>query len=382
MSEKIGPSEDLREYGLAEMLVFGSEMASICWARRSLFGKSLAMCLTICMLYLWGSKREYAVTTKILPYSSERSTFDGLSSLAGAAGVNLQLGTSGKVLPTELYTEVANSFAFRSNLAVRQINFSAGHHSYDEYFDSVYRASPIELMTKYVLLLPFTASSALRARLTPSTEASPRNGHLLDSLGIRSHSVAFVKRVEGMKARVEIIQSKKTGIIAVTARMPDPVAAADLARITADQLTAEIIRYESTQAAEQARFLKKQQQSAEIRYKASQRALAEFQDRNKSLSSAVSQIELQRLQSDFSLASDLYKNITNQYEAARVKQFEDTPVLTVLEPSVIPNVPSEPRAIRLVLFSTLLGIIAPGAWLVIAHLAAPTIDVAQSQGKS
>lgn len=348
------PTND-REVSLVDLVDFARSTVRSCWARRLMFVRSIGVAVVVVLLYAFGSTREYTVTTKILPYRTERSALGGLSGLAGLAGVSLPLGSAGQVVPADLYPEVASSFSFRSDLAVTPIHFSDASRSYITFFDSVYAPSLVEQSVKYGVMLPLTAYEAIRGKLTPQTNAISAYVGAMDSVGIRSHSRRFVRIVDGMKLRVTTTLNKKTGIISITARMPDPVAAADLARVTADRLTAEIVRFESKKAAEQARFLGEQKDLAERRYRSAQSSVAEFQDRNKSLSSAVSQVELQRLQSDFTLAFDLYKNLATQYESARVKEREDTPVFSVIDPSVVPYAPSSPRKLQLLLLAVLVG---------------------------
>ncbi|MEN9839050.1 MAG: hypothetical protein RL177_529, partial [Bacteroidota bacterium] len=122
-----------------------------------------------------------------------------------------------------------------------------------------------------------------------------------------------------------------------------PVAAAELVKATGEQLMKVVAEYESRKASEQAGFLRRQQQQAEERYRAAQRALAEYQNKNKGTLFATDQIEGQVLNAEFNLASDLYRSITQQLEASLVKEQEDTPVLTILEPAVIPVKPVEPK---------------------------------------
>ncbi len=360
----------MREFTLADIATAGRGFLRRCLLRRKLFGLWMTVCVGVALGYAFLSTPEYEVTTKVLPYRSERSALGSLGGLAGLAGVSIPLGSTAQVVPSDLYPEVAGSMAFRAELAERPIQFSVGRHSYITYFDSIHRPSVVELFSKYVLQAPLTAYAALRSALSPASEAGSPLDAVLDSLGIRKLSAGAVLTLDGMKDRVTTVLNKRTGIISVTVRMPDPVAAADLARLTAEQLTTAIIHYESKKASEQARFLGEQQRASQARYHAAQRALAEFQDRNKSLNSAVRSIEGQRLESEFALASELYRGITTQYEAALVDEREDTPVFTVLEPSVVPNRPSSPRKLRLLVLALLMGVVIPGCWILVSPIRA------------
>jgi uncharacterized protein involved in exopolysaccharide biosynthesis len=342
------------EISLAESVARFRRFLELCWTSRARFVRAWAIATLAAVVYVLGTAKEYTVTTKILPYKSDKGALGSLGGLAGLAGINIPIGMSDQVVPSELYPEVANSFAFRQELSVQPIHFTNGVFTYSSYFDSVYTLSPFQFVKKYVLFAPLTAYGAIRESSSGAT-AGGATSLRIDSLGLRQYSVAEVQRIDEMKARVTTGINKKTGIISIVVTMPDQLAAADLARLATERLASEIIRYESQKASEQARFLGEQQSLAESRYRQAQARLAEFQDRNRTLGAAVPMAELQRLQSDFTLASELYRSITAQYEAAVVKKQEDTPVLTVLEPSVVPNRPSSPRKARTLLLLLVLG---------------------------
>lgn len=320
------PRDDV---GLADIVRFLEGWARDCWEARRLFVRVLAAALLIALVYALGTGTEYRAQTRILPYHANPLGQGSINGLAGLAGIALPV-EGGDVIRPELYPEVANSFAFRSQVATSPIRFSAGTHSYEEYFESVHRPAPFERVRRW-------ARAAVAAVRGGGEAPAPAPG------GLARYPESFMETVESMRGRLRTAMDRKTAVITITATMPDPVAAADLAKVTADRLTQEIVTYESKRAAEQARFLAEQQAEAEVRYLASQRALAEFQDRNRSLSSAVAQTELHRLENDFALATDLFQSLTRQLQAAQVKVKEDTPVLTVLDPSIIPNRPSSPR---------------------------------------
>jgi len=353
-SDNIDQSSSSNEISLAESIERFRGFVGLCWASRMRFVRAWVIATILAVAYVLGTAKEYTVTTKILPYKSDRGSLGNLGGLAGLAGINIPIGMSDQVVPSDLYPEVANSFSFRRELAVRPLHFANGVYTYSSYFDSVYTLSPLQFMKKYVLFAPLTAYGAIRqASLGAATV--PAASSLLDSLGLQQISVEEMQRIDDMKSRVVTGINKKTGIISIVVTMPDQLAAADLARLATERLASEIIRYESQKASEQARFLGEQQSLAEVRYREAQTKLAQFQDRNRSLVSAVPMAELQRLQADFTLASEVYRSITAQYEAAVVKKQEDTPMLTVLEPSVVPNQPSSPRKARTLLLLLVLG---------------------------
>jgi uncharacterized protein involved in exopolysaccharide biosynthesis len=151
---------------------------------------------------------------------------------------------------------------------------------------------------------------------------------------------------------------RKTSVITINGTMPDPYAAADLVRVTSSRLMEEIIKYESRKAGEQFMFVNQQYGQAKNRYERAQREIALFADQNRSLMSAVSRINQERLQREYDISFEMYQQFSRDLEQARMKMNQDTPVFTVLERVSVPNDRVSPRRVRILLFSVFLGTFA------------------------
>lgn len=340
----------IREISIPELIDQTGAFIRLCFSNKWTYVKFWVPTIALTAFYVFGSTVEYTATTKILPYkSSDRSMLGGLSGLAGLAGINLGGMGGSQVLSSELYPDVVNSFSFRNELAQTPLKFENGERSYRTHFETVQQSSLVEQVSAYTIGLPRMALTKLRGK-------RPVPEQMIDSTTIR-YSELYLDLIGAMDERLSVYYDRKTTVLTITAKMPDPVAAADLARITGEQLTKVIASYESRKASEQAGFLTRQQQKVEDRYRRAQRALAEYENKNRGTIFATDKIEGQVLQSEFTLASDLYRSITQQLEASLVKVQEDTPVLTILEPAVIPVRATEPkRSFSLIvafIFSTL-----------------------------
>ena len=139
--------------------------------------------------------------------------------------------------------------------------------------------------------------------------------------------------------------------------MPDPYAAADLVRVTSNQLMERIIDYESRKAGEQFLYVQRLVGQARERYERSQRELALYNDRNRSLVTATSQIDRDRLQRDYQMAFDVYQEVSRELEQARIKMNQDTPVFTVLEQVAVPTERDSPRRSRITALSLVIGLL-------------------------
>lgn len=125
-----------------------------------------------------------------------------------------------------------------------------------------------------------------------------------------------------------------------------------------------LIEYESNKAAEQLRFIEEQAAQSKQRLDRVQREMALLSDRSRGTVSATAQLESQRLQREYNLAFDVYRQFATELEQARIKKAQDTPVFTVLEHVVVPDTRSSPRRGRILLGSAVLGLL--GSVVVVA----------------
>lgn len=347
------PPKD-KPIGLAELIAELRILGTAVWVERRSVIRLMTVALAIGLFVALGSGEEYSAKTRILPYRSGMGSVGGLSGLAGLAGIRLPAGAADQTITADLYPEVAKSQDFRIAVAETPVFFSSLGRSAStvEYFRDLRKTPLTELIVTYTVGLPGEIASLLR----PARAAAPAGGPASDSATkLPSFERRYLKLVKRLDKRLAISIDKRTSVITINGQMPDPYAAADLVRVTSDQLMRYIIDYESRKAGEQFRFVNEQFQQAKVRYEASQRALASFADRNRVLMSATAQIDRDRLQRDFDLAFEIYQQFSRELEQARIKMNQDTPVFTVLEQVTVPTDRSSPRRGQIVLVSLLVG---------------------------
>jgi len=89
--------------------------------------------------------------------------------------------------------------------------------------------------------------------------------------------------------------------------------------------------------------------------------LAAFKDGNRNVILASVQTSGERLNAEYSLLYSVYSELAKQLEQAKIKVKDATPVLTVVEPAVVPNQKSKPnRPLILIGFAFFGGFIAVG----------------------
>jgi capsular polysaccharide biosynthesis protein len=277
----------------------------------------------------------------------------GLAGLAGIAGIRLPAGGAEQTITPELYPEVLKSQDFRMSVADVPLFFSSLNRSATavEYFGEIRKPPVTELIIRYTVGLPAQLLAALR----PSGVAPRPVDADSTPPPLATYDRNYLRIVNSLGERLVITIDRKTSVITINGTMPDAYAAADLVRVTSSRLMEEIIKYESRKAGEQFVFVSEHYAQAKVRYEKAQRELALFADQNRSLMSAVSRINQERLQREYDLSFEMYQQFSRELEQARMKMNQDTPVFTVLERVSVPTDRASPKRVRIVLFSIFLG---------------------------
>jgi uncharacterized protein involved in exopolysaccharide biosynthesis len=276
---------------------------------------------------------DYETTVLVLPYRSG-ATAGGLASIAGIAGVRIPLTSGDQTITADLYPVVSNTIAFRAivlGLPVRPVS-GAKVVSVHEYLQSYPGSGVRPIIGRLV--------AGLRDVTAPAVTANDPMTQLADSVSDSSYSRAYPEErfrlLEELGTRIHVTTDRKTQIVKIGVRMPDAVASADIAAGIARVLMERIIEYEGKKSRDQLTFIERQLSTARGTYEEAQSNLAEYSDRNRTLASAVARIEQVRLQNEATLAFEVYQELSRQFEQAKIKVNQDTPVYDVLEPAIVP----------------------------------------------
>ena len=340
------------------------EVAKTIWSGRKLILKVTAVFFVIGLIVAIGSKVEYEASCKLMPESQEgtKSNLGGLGSLAGLAGINLEMG-SANVLTPELYPQIAQSVPFIMKIWSEPIQFEKQDTTVSSYiyFKEIDKPSFINLVYNYSLGLPFQIKSWLS---NPSNE----NSHIVEEPEIIRLNHEDTKLLEKLRRRISVDVDSKSGIVTLSSEMPDAVASAELTKLSMDLLTRFITDYKISKAEENYNFVKERFNEAKINFEQSQEALALFNDRNQNVVTAIAQAESQKLQNEYNVTFEVYKGLATQLEQAKINVKEETPVFTVLEPVLIPTDKKQPRRVFLTSVFIFFGFLVGIGAVIIKHL--------------
>ncbi|SMD34322.1 G-rich domain on putative tyrosine kinase [Reichenbachiella faecimaris] len=329
------------------------ELAKTIWSGRKFIAKVTGVFIILGLVIAFTSPVEYEASCKLLPESTEGSmpNLGGLGGLAGLAGIDIGgMAGGGGTLSPQLYPEIVNSLPFILDVMNDTIYFESidlRTTSFD-YFENIAKPSLFGYVLKYTIGLPGVLKSALTIEKLPEDQSNTQEFYRL--------SKKEWKIIEKFKDRIALSIEEETGLIAIKVEMPDPYAAAQVAKKIEQEVTKAVIQYKTNKAKDNLQFVTESFKDAKAEFESQQLRMARVTDRNMNVSSATAQIELRRIENEYNVAFEVYKGLASQVEQAKIKLKEETPVFTIFEPLRIPEDKSSPNRIMIVILCCLIGV--------------------------
>lgn len=338
------------------------------WAKRKFILKVTVVFMAFGVLIALFSPKEYTAGCTMVPQIGEKTTGGNLSGLAAMAGINLGSNSSGDVLMPNVYPKILSSVPFQKELMQTEIKFEDYEQPVrllDYYTGEEYRKfSLLGTIKKYTIGLPGLILGALSKE-----EAIPGLPDSASS-GIQSLSKEEDDCMKILANLVTLTVNDKEGYITLSASMPEPVAAAQLAYKVQVLLQKYVTEFKIEKARANLEFIEERYADAKSEFERKQEELAEFRDANRNFASAVAKTTEERLSNEYAVVLGVYSELAKQREQANIQVKEDTPIFAVVEPVTVPTERSKPkRALICVAFTFLGGFCGVGLVLVLPFLA-------------
>lgn len=338
------------------------------WAKRKFILKVTVVFMALGVLIALFSPKEYTAGCTMVPQIGEKTTGGNLSGLAAMAGINLGSNSGGDVLMPNVYPKILSSVPFQKELMQTEIKFEGYEQPVrllDYYTGEEYRKfSLLGTIKKYTIGLPGLILGALsKEEATPGLPDSA-------SSGIQSLSKEEDDCMKILANLVTLTVNDKEGYITLSASMPEPVAAAQLAYKVQVLLQKYVTEFKIEKARANLEFIEERYADAKSEFERKQEELAEFRDANRNFASAVAKTTEERLSNEYAVVLGVYSELAKQREQANIQVKEDTPIFAVVEPVTVPTERSKPkRALICVAFTFLGGFCGVGLVLVLPFLA-------------
>lgn len=275
--------------------------------------------------------------------------------------------TEGKILP-ELQGKGAGSlsqFAGTASLAGIDLN-SMGGSTVDavrpDLYPDVITSTPfyLELFKAFVHTRNNEKVTFEKYYHTVIEKGEKPKEKLLERYPVKEDGIIVVNRLneirlKDLRARITAVIDKKSGVITISAKMPDPVVAAETARFAMEYLMGYVKAYRTEKLRRDVDYLGEQVATSRGKYYSTQERKAKYSDSFQDMRLQSADVQRERIESEYRLSSSFYNELLKKYEEAKFKLHQETPVFQVLEPPVTPSKKSEPKRIIITLVFAVIG---------------------------
>lgn len=285
-------------------------------------------------IYSLTSPNEYVATVKLLPEIDTKSAggMGGLKSLAGLAGIDLASSAGTEAIRPDLYPNILQSTPFLQSILKRKI-YVAKKSKWILLGD---------LLSKDRVEAPISMGNSKEEQEDEDEKEAPIPAGALPK-GLVNIDKESQRILLQLKNCISAELDKKSGVITISVKLADPVAAATVSYFAQQYLTDYVTKYRTEKSVSEVMFLKKRQEEAKSRYDQALHTLSNYRDQNRNLFLNVAKDQEKKLQYEVDLSYNLYSSLNNQLADAQVKTHRETPVIKVLEPAQVPIQKSGPK---------------------------------------
>jgi len=354
--------KDIIIQNLAENEIDLIEIAAKLWSNKRFIFKVTAIFAAIGLFIAIFTPNEYTSTTIMIPQMGDKKVGGSLGGLAAMAGINLGSMSSGEVLSPSVYPKILNNVNFQKELIYSKYSFEKAEEpiSYYEYATNKKYSSfnLIGVIKKYTIGLPGIIIEAIKGEPNEILDSLSTDIITIDKLSIIESKV-----IKSVFDNLIFNMNNKEGYISLSYTSREPRVSAEVVLTAQKLLQKYITEFKIEKVRSNLEFVEKSYAEAKLNFENKQTELARFRDANKSLSSAMARTQEEKLTSENNLLLGVYTEIAKQKEQAKIAVTETTPILTIIEPVIIPSKKSGPSRITMIAIYIFLGLIAGLAWI-------------------
>lgn len=326
------------------------------WREKKLIIRNAGIALILAAIWIMPQPRTYQATVSMAPESAEGlGAMGSVSSLASSFGVNLGGMTTSDAFYPELYPDVVSSNQFLIDLLKIQVQTADGSVDTTLY----------EYLTKHQKICIWNLPkrwirNAINAIKPKKVIPGAGSG---DNINPFCLSVEQTTMLEGLRSRIVCSTDKKTEVITISVTSQDPKVSALLADSTRVHLQQFMTEYRTQKARNDMKYYEDLTTEARTNY---QKAVAEYTSFADSHADASLQSYVTRrdeLENEMQRCYNTLTALNTQYETAKAKVQENTPVFTILNAATMPVKPSGPKRMLFMLGMMILTCLGTGAWI-------------------
>jgi uncharacterized protein involved in exopolysaccharide biosynthesis len=306
------------------------------------------------------SPKQFTASTTLVPQTSNGSSnLGGLSSLASMAGFNLNMSQGTTELSPQVYPQIIQSAPFQLEIMNSLFHFEEVSQPVTlvSYYTDYYNPGFLSKIKKYTIGLPGVILKAIRGGQAPVTTTD----QTLNAALKLSPEQEDVRKI--LDKNLILDMNDKEGVVNLSASFHEPELAAQVTQKAKELLQQYITDFRVEKAEAQLDFIRERYNEKKKEFEQAQVQLADFRDRNKNVISAMARTEEERLQNEYQLAFNVYSELAQQLEQARIKVKEETPVFSIIKPVMVPLEKSKPNRPLILMVWIFLGLAAGIGWI-------------------
>lgn len=333
------------------------------WLERMFILKVTGVFILLGLLTALTGAKEYTASCQFVPQTSKNANNSSMARLASLAGINMgSLATGEQLLSPLVYPNVLNSIAFKRDLLQTQIRIKGEEEPITllTYLsDKKYRKFSLTgTILKYTVGLPGLIVHAIKGE--------PEEQETIADESFVVLTKEEYTAVRALESVIGIEVEEKKGYIALSAQMPEPYAAAQVAESALELLQKYITEFKVDKVQSNLEFIQERYDELKKEYEEIQELRAAYKDANQGISTSRARTNLEKLDNQYNLAYSIYSEMATQLEQAKIQVKETTPILTVIDPVSMPIKPSKPRKMMILVGFTFLGGVAACGYVLIA----------------
>ena len=312
------------------------------WIKRKLVliitGSFMALGLFVALL----TPNQYTASCTMVPQTTEKRAGGSLSGLAAMAGLSLGDIGSGEVLSPNVYPNIIKNVGFQKDLihslyVFEDVEEPVTYYNYAT--DPQYRKfNLLGTIKKYTLGLPGTIIGAIRG------EPEEKNKSIESEVFVSKLTYKEYQVLERLYKVFTLSLNQKEGYIQLSTTLRDPYLAAQITTKAQHLLQEYLTGFKLQKVQANLEFVEATYEEAKANFEAKQEELARFRAANEKLLS-------------------VYTELAKQKEQAKIAVTETTPILTVIEPVVVPVEKSKPARAKMLFIYTFLGLVVGIGWV-------------------
>ncbi len=319
------------------------------YKKRNTLFKTFILSIIISSIYSLTLSNQYKSTSTFYPHYDNEMTSNNLRNIAGLAGINLRNEDSDNI-PPNLYPKLISSTSFKLKLLNQKINYENRIITFRDYLIESENSNFINKVFNQKL-----------------KKYNNINNH---QKKLRNENLTYINQTDDylfkyLNSKIIINVNEKDGFVELNVYDKNPMISSEIAIKANEILQKSIIDFKLKNINDIFKFTSDQLLISKNRLFKLQDSIATFRDSNISIKSDLFMNKLSRLETELSIAKNIYNELAITKEKTAIDVRKNTPIFTIINNVVVPNEKDSPNRILFIIVITFLSIFISSFWLII-----------------